>query len=188
MRIVYPSKWIKADDIGDEMVVTIRKVDFEESDEKGVSYFLKFDEFPDKKWTMNVTNFRAISKVLGSDDGEDWIGKKITLYTTEVTFAGETMLGVRVRLRAPGAAQGQAVVAANKAIPFGEAGEKWVLEQVAIAAKDGLPEKATVDALRTCLAGAHPEIEAVIASEVRNWPRSLRGEVEAWRDEASCPF
>lgn len=186
MQIRYPSKWIKAEDIGDEAVVTIRNVDYEDSDDKGVSYFIKFDEFPDKKWTMNITNFKTISKVLGSDDSDDWIGKKITLYTTEVTFGGETMLGVRVRLKAPAAAQGQAVAKVMSSGPFGEKGELWVIAQVAKASAEN-PE-ATLDSLRTSLAGKHPEHEAVIHTEPRNWPKSIYKSVEEWVEEAKIPF
>lgn len=189
MQIKFPSKWVKAEDIGDEMVVTIKAVDYDESDDKGLSYFIKFAEFPEKKWTMNVTNFRTIAKVLGSEDSDDWLGKQITLYTTEVQFAGETMLGIRVRLKKPAAAQGSAVVAAAASVPFGEAGEKWVIEQVAKAFNESKGDPVvTIDNLRVALAGANPQHEAVIASEPRNWPRSLRPAVEKWCEESSVPF
>ena len=189
MRIVYESNFLRAVDIGEigeEKTLTVVNVTAEQTNDQGIGYFVVFDEFRSKKWQMNKTNFKTISKVLGSDDSDAWAGKKITLYVTEVEYAGETMPGIRVRLKAPAAAQGQAVVKVMSSGPFGEKGELWVIAQVAKASAEN-PE-ATLDSLRTSLAGKHPEHEAVIHTEPRNWPKSLYKSVEEWVEEAKIPF
>lgn len=183
MQIKFPSKWVKADDIGDEMNVTIEKVGFDESDDKGISYWIKFKEFSDKKWTMNITNFKTISKVLESEDSDDWIGHQITLYTTEVTFGGETMLGVRVRLRKPGATSAGLPSGAGV---LGAAGETRLLSKIEALAKEDA--SITLDSLRTSLAGKNPQHEAVIAGDPRAWPITLGQQIADWLEEQSVPF
>jgi hypothetical protein len=92
---------LKAEDIGDDdLVLTIQSVDMEElgqdQDEKPVLYFAETD----KGLVLNKTNCDAIAQLYPGQIG-DWIGKKIALYATEVSFGGKTMMGVRVRLRVP---------------------------------------------------------------------------------------
>lgn len=103
----YPSKWLKAEDLEDgDMVVVINDVRFEEftdpktkrPDNKPVIYFEGKDSKP---MVLNKTNFKVIAQVLGSDDSDDWIGKRIALYATKVESFGEMTLGIRVRLKAP---------------------------------------------------------------------------------------
>jgi hypothetical protein len=109
MRIneAFPSKYLKADDLDDgDMTLTI-KAERSETMGEGAGaqqkVILTFKE-TDKEFVCNKTNFRTIAKLTECDDSADWIGKQITLYPAEVEFQGETMLGIRVRLRNPKAA------------------------------------------------------------------------------------
>lgn len=100
---LFPSRFIKSADIGDtDTVLTISKVAMEDlgygdgQDTKPVVYFQEID----KGLVMNKTNAESIGQLYGERiDG--WPGKKITLFTTEVSFQGKPMLGIRVRLRPP---------------------------------------------------------------------------------------
>jgi hypothetical protein len=78
------------------------------------------NQSPDNKWALsfheaekpmvlNQTNGQLISAILGSDDFDDWIGKKIVLYNDPtIAFAGKITGGIRVR-----APKNQAPVAAK---------------------------------------------------------------------------
>jgi hypothetical protein len=61
---------------------------------------LKLRETP-KGLVLNKTNWNTISKVLGSDDTDDWEGKRIALWSMDVQFSGEMVRAIRVRPRAP---------------------------------------------------------------------------------------
>lgn len=107
----FPSHYLKADDLEDgDMTVTIRDdspVEWAEFTQKGKPTpdnkpVLFFKQPRDAKaLVLNKTNWKTISEVLGSDETEDWAGKQITLYATEVESFGETVLAVRVRLKKP---------------------------------------------------------------------------------------
>lgn len=49
----------------------------------------------------NSTNAKAIAKLLGSNNTDDWIGRAITIYPVEVDAFGEMKLAVRVQNRLP---------------------------------------------------------------------------------------
>ena len=99
---LFPSPYLKHDDIGDQdLVLTISEYDFEaigldQPEMKGVLYF----EETDKKLVLNKTNAETIGGIYGKEITQ-WVGKQIALYKTEVSFAGRTVWGVRVRLKPP---------------------------------------------------------------------------------------
>lgn len=100
----FPSKYLGAADIGDEdMELTITEVVTEsvgrgdDQEDKPVVYF----KGTKKGFVLNKTNAAAITMVCGSDDTDDWEGKKITLYATETEFAGKTVDCIRVRTKKP---------------------------------------------------------------------------------------
>jgi hypothetical protein len=110
----FPSKYIKASDLQDqEVTVVIASCEIEEvgnaqkKEEKPVLYF----KDKDKGFVLNKTNAKIIAKLYG-DDTDDWIGKPITIYPTEVEFAGEMVESIRVRSKAP--------VPARKPAPAGK--------------------------------------------------------------------
>ena len=97
---MFPSKWLSAADLGDEdLDVTIRKVSQEEITKTEDKWVVWYEEV-EKGMVLNKTNTKTISQLLGLDT-DDWYGKRITLFATEVDFQGETVLAIRVRKRAP---------------------------------------------------------------------------------------
>lgn len=107
MNDAFPSKYLKADDLEEgDLVVTISDAQFEEftdpktkrPDNKPVLYFQGNEAKP---LVLNKTNYKTITQLLGSDDTDNWTGRKIALYATEVESFGEVTLGIRVRLKAP---------------------------------------------------------------------------------------
>ena len=98
---MFPSKYLKAEDFGDEdMVLTIKTLEMEEvGKDKEDKWILYFEEF-EKGLVLNKTNTKVIAGIYG-DDTDEWEGKLVTSYTTEVEYQGETVLGVRFRKKAP---------------------------------------------------------------------------------------
>jgi hypothetical protein len=95
------SKYLKTQDVPEPVIVTFQDADIanvaKEGDRKDERLVVKFKEF-DKPMVFNATNMKRTAKALGSDDTDDWIGKKMVLYTDdEVEYAGEIVGGLRVR-------------------------------------------------------------------------------------------
>lgn len=100
---MYPSKWLKACDCEDgDLVMTIRLVKEEtigqgnQADEKWVCFF----EEDERGLVLNKTNTNTIAKLYGNDT-DDWIGKAVTLFSTEVQFQGDMVEAIRVRSKPP---------------------------------------------------------------------------------------
>ena len=92
------SKFMKKEDAGDGILVTIRGV---EKRDVGT------ESEPEQKWVLlldghkplvlNSTNLALIEKALGSDDTDDWVGKQVVLFNDEnVSFGGKLTGGIRV--------------------------------------------------------------------------------------------
>lgn len=138
-----PSKWLKAEDCVDadgdaaDLLVTIAGVEQEEvgqgaqMDKKWVLYFKE----EKKGLVLNKTNTKAIAKIHG-DDTDDWLGKRIALYQTEVEFQGETMLGIRVRLKAPSTKKSPQN---GKAVPATAAADTPAADNETAAGEDQIP-------------------------------------------------
>lgn len=118
----FPSKYLKGDqDILNEetAVLTIRECKTElvgqgeDAEKKPVVYFKETE----KGLVLNKTNAAAITKALGTDETNDWPGKRITIGAQPVEYAGKTTIGLRVRMTAPKAE----VVAGLKKAEAGEA-------------------------------------------------------------------
>ena len=113
---LFTSRFLKSADIGDtDVVLTIETVELEvisygeQSEEKAVVYF---DEIV-KVLALNKINAMTISRLYG-DDTAAWKTKQLTLYTTEVEYKGEPMMGIRIRLRSPGQAPGSSQMEAKQ--------------------------------------------------------------------------
>ena len=95
------SKFLKKEDVGEGTIVTISGVSKENVAKEGADeeykwclHFLNLD----KPLVLNSTNLQLIEKFLGSDDSDDWEGKKIILYDDPaVSFGGKITGGIRVR-------------------------------------------------------------------------------------------
>ena len=107
----FPNKYLKAADLhGRDMSLTIKGVEREQF-EDGAKPVLWFEETK-KAWILNRTNFLSIAQLHG-DDTHDWMGKRIVLFATEVSFRGTPTMGIRVRLQMT-----QLVDEAAAAVPF----------------------------------------------------------------------
>lgn len=115
LRDLYPSRFLKADDIeeeGGEVRALIKGVKIEElqdpergNQDKPVLYFLRIE----KGLVMNKTNAEIIGDAYG-DDTDAWVGKEVLLVTEKVTAFGKTAPAIRVRV--PRAAPAKAAAAA----------------------------------------------------------------------------
>lgn len=116
----FPSKTLRADEMNDDMTLTIKSVQVEtvgqgkDSEEKPVIYFRETD----KGLVLNKVNANTISGIYGPET-DGWIGQRITLFPTEVEFAGKQVKGIRVRMKRPGQGNnGNGHAAAAIAPPF----------------------------------------------------------------------
>lgn len=102
------SKFLKQDDVGRGVLVSVkavvkRNVSQEGADEEQ-KWCLTFNEL-DKPLVLNVTNIQLCEEIFGSDESNDWIGKRLVLYVDpNVMYAGKRTGGIRVRKPKPAAA------------------------------------------------------------------------------------
>lgn len=93
------SSYLKAEDleVGKKYAITISGIDaveFEQDGKKSTKLALKFKE-AEKKLTLNKTNAMVISAVLGPES-DHWVGKKIYVYRTKVSYGDKMVDAVRV--------------------------------------------------------------------------------------------
>jgi hypothetical protein len=104
MRVseMYPSKYLKAADIGEgDRVLTISNVTCEEvGEDRERKPVVQFSD-ESKGLVLNKTNALRLEFVAGSDDTNDWRGLKITLYTELVSFGGKSGPAIRVKNTRP---------------------------------------------------------------------------------------
>lgn len=99
---MFPSKYMKAADLpedGTMVPFVIEEVRVEEIGRDKQSKPVLYFKGQDKGCVANKTNCNAIAKVLGSRDTDDWIGKTIKLYSTEVQFGDEMVESIRVSVK-----------------------------------------------------------------------------------------
>ena len=118
-RSMFDRKYVGAWDLeGKDVTVRIVKVVAEVlknkagENKKPVVYF----EGTDKGFALNKTNAKVIAAMYGNKT-EEWTGKLITLYATQVSFGPETIDAIRVR---PGIPKGKATNGAMKDVPVDE--------------------------------------------------------------------
>lgn len=96
---VFPSKYLKAEDVDGEPIVTIASVELESMKDKSGADIQKpviyFSE-TDKGLVANKTNWSLIAKQYG-DESDDWIGKQITLTVMDVDSFGDIVSAIRVK-------------------------------------------------------------------------------------------
>ncbi len=95
------SNFLKKEDVGTGVLVTIRGVGQENVAMAGAEEELKwciyFNEY-EKPMVLNSTNSQLVAHALGSEETDDWTGKKIVLYNDpNVAFGGKLIGGIRVR-------------------------------------------------------------------------------------------
>jgi hypothetical protein len=95
---IYGGNYMKAEDIKDkgDVGVTIERVSIVEMDDGKKKAVLHFKN-SEKTLPLNVTNANMLEELLGSDDTDDWEGKRVCLYTCKVDFQGKRVLAIRIK-------------------------------------------------------------------------------------------
>jgi hypothetical protein len=149
---LFPSRFLKADDAADgDLIYTIKGVKVEtlgsgtEAESKAV---LSFSD-TDKQLVLNKTNANTIGRLYGQDT-DDWIGKRVALFSTEVQFKDQMTLALRIRMKAP--QNGAPAETVKDEPPTDDAWGKWFelagdAQQMGITAPD-LPDNVTMAGLR----------------------------------------
>ena len=101
------SKFLKQTDVGRGALGTVDKVVqmnvAKEGADPEMKWCLTFAEI-DKPLVLNSTNIQLCEKIFGSDDTDQWHGKRLVLYTDpNVSFQGKLVGGIRVRAPKPSA-------------------------------------------------------------------------------------
>jgi hypothetical protein len=100
LNAMYPSKYLKADDITTDRVLTISAIKLEQlGEERETKPVLEFREC-DQALVLAKTNALTLAAMYG-EDSDLWIGKAITIYATKVPFGGRLVNSIRVRSDMP---------------------------------------------------------------------------------------
>jgi len=100
---LFPSKYLKSGDLEEDLTLTIKSIIQEnigQGEKQEVKPILYFSE-TEKGMVLNKTNANTISSLYGPET-DAWPGKRITVFATEVDFAGKQTLALRIRMRQPG--------------------------------------------------------------------------------------
>jgi hypothetical protein len=126
MRIdkTFTSKFLRAadiDEIADEAtqtaVVTIDRVEMAEVGQDQQQKPVLFFQGIEPGLVLNKTNAGTLGKLLGNET-DDWTSKKVGLFTTEVDYAGQQVLVIRVRLKLPKVGRAPMPAMTEEEIPF----------------------------------------------------------------------
>jgi hypothetical protein len=95
------SKYLTKEDVSPAVLLTIKGYEqvnvAMENQSPDYKWALTFKE-EEKPFVLNQTNGQLISVITGSDDFDEWLGKKIVLYNDPtIIFAGKVTGGIRVR-------------------------------------------------------------------------------------------
>ena len=92
---IFPSKYVKADDLQKDVTVTIKSVVIEtlDTDKRPVMYF----KGTDKGLVLNKTNFSKCAEICDSGETDEWPGNEVTLFRAMVEFKGDTVPAVRIK-------------------------------------------------------------------------------------------
>lgn len=108
---VFPSKYVAAADLeGRTLTLRIKKVTLEEMkdhDNKPIRKPVVWFHGTEKGFVLNVTNARTIAALWG-DEMDDWVGKRIAIYPTQVRAFGKLQDCIRVREELPATPKPQA--------------------------------------------------------------------------------
>ena len=95
------SKYIKKEDVGQGKLVTIADLQQQnvamEDQPPEMKWIIHFHEFS-KGMVLNWTNVQLIAKALGTEETDEWKGRRIVLFEdANVSFGGKLTGGIRVR-------------------------------------------------------------------------------------------
>ena len=97
---MFPSKYLKADEIETDTNLTITTVTQEtlgQGDDARTLPIVYFTE-TEKGLVLNKTNGGKIANATGIDDMRKWVGVKMKLFEDEVEFNGQMRPSIKVRL------------------------------------------------------------------------------------------
>ena len=129
INTLFPSKYLKAEDVKAGVTVTIAGMKMEKVAEgeadKPVIYF----HGKQKGLVLNKTNAQMISHITGSFDTDEWANKMVYLHSEPVSFQGRIVDSIRV---------GTAPMAAPQPVPAGQQpmapqSDSWAAENAAQA-------------------------------------------------------
>ena len=106
------SKYLTRSDAGAGILVTIKEIFQDNVAKEGAPEEMKwcmgFEE-TEKPMVLNSTNGQIIAAITGSEETDEWKGRKIVLYDDpNVSFGGKLVGGIRVRAPRGKAAQAPA--------------------------------------------------------------------------------
>jgi len=115
------SKFLKKEDVADGALLTITLIDQRNVAMPGadpeMKWCMSFAEL-EKPMVLNQTNIQLAERALGSDDTDDWVGRKIVAYTDHnVSYGGKIIGGIRLRAVRGKAAQAKPVPAKPVSAP-----------------------------------------------------------------------
>ena len=97
IKQVFPSKWIKAEDLGGrEHIVTISTVALEDVESGKPQLPVVYFQGGAKGLVLNKTNANNISDLYGSETGA-WINQQIILFPATTDFNGRTVPCIRCK-------------------------------------------------------------------------------------------
>lgn len=178
---IYGGKFLKSDSEGRidipskpyDIIVTIKGTDITEfkpdkaGDEPKRQITLTFNEIKDLEFGLNATNARSVALIAASDDTDNWIGKRIELFTIPEE---RSATGHAIRVRKP---RSNAPASAPVVQRFGASAALKLTNRLVI-------EKRSLDNLRTFLAQKFPQYESTIAGGVETWPSECGTSVAEW--------
>ena len=97
---VFPSRWLKAEDLETDLTVTIRQVKLEKFEQQGKPDEQKpaayFDEL-DKALILNKTNWKTLVDLTQEDESDNWTGHRVTLTVVDVDAFGDIVHAIRIK-------------------------------------------------------------------------------------------
>jgi len=97
-------RFLRKEDIGNGILVTFSHLTQENMSQDGqpadMQFVAHWQEANVKPMVLKITNAQLIAAFLGSDDTDDWVGKKIVLYHDPTIMMGHKLVG-GIRARAP---------------------------------------------------------------------------------------
>jgi hypothetical protein len=93
---MFPSRWLKGDDLNGTPTVTISSVTQEVVGQNNEQKHVVWFEGMQKGLILNKTNSDAIEALYG-DDTDNWLSEDVTLYAAPVSYNGKVTNACRVR-------------------------------------------------------------------------------------------
>jgi hypothetical protein len=83
----FPSRFFRAQDlVGKPLTVTVASVDYE--DVGDVQKLVMRFQGHERGLVVNATNWDLMTLITKSDDSEDWVGARVTMFAEKVSFRG----------------------------------------------------------------------------------------------------